>query len=448
MPRAKRRTPRRQRVGKVSVYPHHGSWHIYYRAQGQPVRRRIGTDPCEALRVAAEVNTQLAAELAPAMSFAPLTVATLRARFLDHHELVLNSSLTTVSRYRSATKHLEDFAGEMPAHRLDPDRFIRHLRTLEVAPNGHPNSTKRRLREKGIRFVLETCRSMYAFAAKKRHLPPYHEITFSPPGLRRRGLQDAKPIYVFDCRSELAFFDVVGAWALPIFLTLAKTGLRPGELIHTLVEDLDLDGGWWHVRNKPALNWWVKTRRDRSVPLVPELVEVLRHTLNGRDSGPVFLRQHFKGNPPSWSSANQNTLARVVEQQIAAQVRARNQVLRRSERAGVARGVWRDAGAVRPEALRKAFLATTRAVGLAHVTCPKCWRHTFATLLQEANVDPQIRQLTLGHSANRPEGSPLGMTGMYTHTSPQLMQQEIFRAVRLRPQTLALAIARRGGSKS
>ena len=309
MPRAQRRTAGRQRVGRVSVYLHHGSWHLYYRDGRRPLRRRIGSDASEALRIAAEVNAELATDRPTMFSFSPTTVAALRQRFLEHHEFVLNSSLATVNRYRSATKFLADFAGSTPAHRIDPDQFLRHLRSLQVSPNGHPKTVKRPLREKGIRFVLETCRSLYSFAAKKRLLPPYFEITFAPPGLRRHAPDDAKPVYVFDSRNELAFFAQVTVWALPIFLTLAKTGLRPGELLHALVEDVDLDGGWWHVRSKPALHWWVKTRRDRSVPLVPELVDVLRRLLRGRSGGPVFLRRAL---PPSCAAHAGGQLRRFV----------------------------------------------------------------------------------------------------------------------------------------
>jgi integrase len=73
---------------------------------------------------------------------------------------------------------------------------------------------------------------------------------------------------------------------------------------------------------------------------------------------------------------------------------------------------------------------------------PKCWRHTFATLLQEANVDPLIRQLTLGHAPAGNGMATLGMTALYTHTSPALQHREIVRAMQLRPDTLRLATER------
>ena len=46
---------------------------------------------------------------------------------------------TTTSHFRS--QHTEE--------------FVRYLRTIQVAPNGHPNSKKRPLLDKGVKFILE-----------------------------------------------------------------------------------------------------------------------------------------------------------------------------------------------------------------------------------------------------------------------------------------------------
>ena len=88
--------------------------------------------------------------------------------------------------------------------------------------------------------------------------------------------------------------------------------------------------------------------------------------------------------------------------------------------------------------MRITMMRTTAAMGHEHITCPKSWRHTFACLLQEANVDPLIRQITLGHMPVAAETSALGMTGVYTHTRPELQHREILRALALRPETTRL----------
>ena len=287
----------RKRVGRVSYYCRRGTWHLYYRDGRRPVRRRVADNEADAARAAAVVNGQLAAAAPTPFSFTPLSVAELRRRFLDHHEQVLRSSLATVRRYRSASLYLERFVadrrGPAAAHTVEADEFCRYLRSVRVAANGHPHAARRALKEKGIRYILEVSRSLYGFAAKKRHLPPYTDNPFAGLGGKRTRQGDAKRVFVFDEPTELAFLRAADAWGFPVQFTLAKTGLRPGELIHLLVEELDFDAGWLHVRNKPELGWQIKTGRERAVPLVAELVELLRRVVGGRTGGPVFLRRAF-----------------------------------------------------------------------------------------------------------------------------------------------------------
>ena len=72
-------------------------------------------------------------------------------------------------------------------------------------------------------------------------------------------IEDAKPIFVSTAATELAFLNACPKWIFPIHFTLAKTGLRIGELVHLLIEDVDLQGGWIGVRNKTELGWRIKT---------------------------------------------------------------------------------------------------------------------------------------------------------------------------------------------
>ena len=108
-------------------------------------------------------------------------------------------------------------------------------------------------------------------------------------------IDDSKAIFVFDAATELEFFRRCSDWAFPIHFTLAKTGLRIGELVHLLIEDVDLAGGWLHVRNKVELGWRIKTGQERVVPLLPEAVEVVRRVIGTRLRGPVFLREKLAG---------------------------------------------------------------------------------------------------------------------------------------------------------
>jgi hypothetical protein len=328
----KRASPTRCRVGRVSLYFHHGAWWLYYRDGGKPVRRRVAQTREEAEPVAAQVNAQLTSGAPTLLAFTPINLTELRQQFLAYHENVLRSSVATVRRYRAATQHLEDFARRQPkppqAHEFRPDAFATYLRAVEIAPNGHPNTAHRRLRDKGVQFILETCRAMYSFAGRRRHLPPYAGNPFAELPLDRLKIEDAKPIFVFDSNTEMAFFEAAVRWAFPI---------------------------------------------------------------------------HF------------------------------------------ARGMWRDAGALKADAIRNSFIRIMRSIDHPEASCPKSWRHSFATLLQDANVDPLIRQLTLGHRPTTRDG--LGMTAHYTHTRPETQRQQIEAALRRWPQSLAFARAFGQGGK-
>jgi integrase len=436
---ARKRRPTRLRIGRVSYYLHHGNWWIYYREGGRPVRRRAGTNEQDAARIAAQVNAQLAASSPTLLGFEPIDVPALRDRFLDYHEHVRRSSLATINRYRAATQHLVDFVAgtgrSFKAHQVSAIDFCRHLRQLRVSPNGHANSERRPLRDKGIRFILEVCRALYGFAAKHRQLPPYSSNPFAELEPERFTVEDCKPIFVCDAATELAFLAAANAFWFPIHFALAKTGCRPGELRHLLIEDLNLSAGWLHVRNKVELGWRIKTGNERSVPLVPELVSVFRVVIAGRDAGPVFRRDASRG---EFLGLNRVGLERVLrERQLHSELEA-GRALTRREAARIAKSVWRDAGAMRAESLRQSFMRIAASVGLP-ATCPKSFRHSFATLLQDGNVDPLIRQLTLGHRAAGNAHGALGMTGVYTHTRPETQRAQIEAALRRWPQSLAYA---------
>jgi integrase len=435
MARRKGKPSPRFRVGKVTVYEHHGAWWVYYRDAGQNHRRKVADDRGPAETIAAQVNAQLANHEPTLLTFTPIGVPELRGQFLDYHEKVLHSSIGTVRRYRAATQHLEDFVGQQAkppqAHEVQPEAFATYLRTIEVAPNGHKNTAKRRLRMKGVQYILETCRSLYNYALKRRHLPPYVGNPFSMLPLDRMKIDDAKPIFVFDAATELAFFQAAPPWAFPIHFTLAKTGMRIGELTHLLIEEVNLEGGWLVVRNKTELGWRIKTGQERSVPLLDEVVVVLRSVIGTRRAGPVFVRERLVGRKPK-VVGDRRELERIMRERRAGAGR----LLTRVEECHLARKLWWDAGAVKADTIRTSFIRIMAAIGYADSTCPKSWRHTFATLLQDANVDPLIRQQTLGHRPTASSG--LGMTAKYTHTRPETQRDQVEQALRRWPESLRL----------
>ena len=101
--------------------------------------------------------------------------------------------------------------------------------------------------------------------------------------------------------------------------------------------------------------------------------------------------------------------------------------LTRATRLDVAQTVWRDLGALKEDWVRKEFRRVTKSIGLAEVTAPKTLRHNFATILQDANVDPLVRNELMGHAPSYvgATGGGLGMTATYTHTRPETKRRQL-----------------------
>jgi integrase len=393
--------------------------------------------------MAAQINGQLEVGAPAALSYEPVSVPDLRQRWLDHHEHVRRSSLATIKRYRTATEHLLTFIEKTCPVRHACDfrprqatDFVRYLRTVKVAPNGHPKARKRPLLDTGVKYILETCCSLFNYAQRNRHLSPYVENPFRTIEVSRMPVEDFRPIVVFTEEQELAFLKACDDWQFPLFLTLLLTGMRPGELCHLLLPDnLELEAGWLYVRNKPKLGWQVKTRNQRDIPLVPVLAKVLRHVLAGRSTGPLFQQRRFShGCEALLTSPSQSALERELALRLRRREAGSDLVLTRKDRQEVANTIWRDMGAMETDMVRREFLAVTEVIGMGEVTAPKTLRHTFATTLQDANVDPLIRNELMGHvpaGISQP-GASLAMTAVYTHTRPGTKRRQLMEALTAR----------------
>jgi hypothetical protein len=163
--------------------------------------------------------------------------------------------------------------------------------------------------------------------------------------------------------------------------------------------------------------------------LIPELVEVLRISIGQRTAGPVFLRKkHQPGCPASLAGKADKELQQILEERIARIPLSEQQgSISRQQRLQFAAGIWRDAGAADADRIRTTFIHLTARIGLPEATAPKLLRHTFATCLQDANVDPLIRNQLMGHrpaDGSKPGGG-LGMTAVYTHSRPETIRQQL-----------------------
>ncbi len=442
--RDRRGSPRNIHIGKVSVFRRAASWLLYYRENGTPRKIRIGPDRREAERRAAEVNAQLAHGLPSTFSYERISVEDLVRLWLENHDLVLRSSVATVSRYRAATDHFLRFAQAnhigLMADCVTPriaESFVKHLRSLMVSPNGHTKTPRRKLRDKGLIYILGVCRSLFNYAARQRHLPPYARNPFTDLGIERMKIEDAKPTGVLSQEEESAFLAACDPWQFRVFFTLAFTGMRPGELCHLLVEDVNLFTRTAAIRNRPELGWKTKTRAERKVYLFDELLAVVQELAAGRTCGPLFLARHFAAGVelPSLAGKDARDLAREFDTRVAAGAQQGGLAWGRLAEEHASRRFWREMGAITPKEVRREFIRVARKIGRRDLTCPKLWRHQMATAMQEASVDPFARKEIIGHTR-------LETTALYTHTREATLGREIAKVVQLRADTINTVRAR------
>ena len=419
-------------IGRVHVYLRGKVWYLRYHENGKRIQKRIGPDITQAQQLAAEINAQLECTLPSVFGFEQITLVDLRKKWLAFHEDIKRSSLATISRYRASTTHLVEFYShanlEYPADLTNSrvEEFVRFLRNRHVAPNGHKNAKKRPLRDAGVKYILQCSSNLLNYAKRQKHLPPYFENPFINISIGRLTVEDGKPNVVFTSEEETKLLEASDEWLQPIMLTFLQTGLRPNELIHILLpENVDFSEGLLHIRNKPKLGWMVKTRTERVVPIQPDLARYLKQLVGSRNTGPLFRQRRCQGEhePP---------LTGFTITQLEKEIELRKQELCATEefesvrmaQAKAARTVWRDLGVIRYDYLRHQFAKLMKKIGRPEITALKTCRHNFATLLQDANVDPLIRNELLGHS---PAG--LGMTTRYTQTRPETKRKQLIDAL-------------------
>jgi len=428
------------KVGRVKVYLRSKVWYLCYYQGGRRKRYRAHTDKKRARQMAAEVNAQIETGAPTSFDFERVSLVQLQKRWLEYHENIKRSSLHTIRRYRAASEHLvRFFAGSScgsDVSKIGPtesEQFVGHLRSTLVAANGHKNSPKRRLLDKGVLFIAETCRTLFSYASSHRHLPPYAKNPFSEISISEMQVDERKPIRVLTLIEERKLLENCDPYLFPIILTMMMTGLRPAELTHLMLpSDIDLDSGVIRVRNKPRLYWTVKTKAEREIPMPPVLVEVLRRTIGLRSPGLAFPRR-IAAKAQIFTTPEK--MERDILDTVSEQENESNRVTSRDERAKIAKQVWRQSGLMTNEQLRRELIRLAQRVKISDITTPKTMRHGFATLLQEANVDPMVRMTLMGHAPSYAVNRALGMTAWYTHTRPETIREQLLDALSGRPTT-------------
>ncbi|MBU1708009.1 tyrosine-type recombinase/integrase [bacterium] len=165
--------------------------------------------------------------------------------------------------------------------------------------------------------------------------------------------------------------------ARPLYQILLYTGMREGEARHLQWQDVDLTPKHEHVIVRSTPVHRTKNRKDRIIPLSPEIVEVFKILWKNRDKKSPYVLPNSEGKPRFYPL---NTWMRLL------------------------RRIERDEGVL----IAKGF----------HMNGFHLFRHTFATNALASGVDIRTVQDWLGHSS-------IVQTQRYLNLLPEHKHQQI-----------------------
>ncbi|ACA59062.1 tyrosine-type recombinase/integrase [Candidatus Desulforudis audaxviator] len=282
--------------------------------------------------------------------------------FLRYLRAEKDASPETLAAYRSDLRPLEDF---LFRERIAPE--LANLTTPVLRRYFIWLQEERKLKAASLRRKIHCFRSFFRYLAEQEYIPGDPMRKIRPPKE-----PDRVPIYLKE--EELKWLltapgHLGGPYHLRdklILHLLAYCGLRRSELLRLDWDDVDLGAGTLRVRGKG--------KRERLIPLIPELQQILWEYLQTRL--PLENRALFLG---------------------------------------------REGGRMNKDALTRLFKRYVRMAGLdPAVITPHKLRHSFATLLLEKGTDVFTIQELMGHA-------DLASTRIYAHCSSKRLREAVER---------------------
>ena len=404
------------RLGKVTIYRRGQNYWLYFRDSGKTIRRRIDGNLATAKATASHVNVYLEQRRPSPFDFASRPIGKVTEEFLDHCQLGRGLRVRTLKRYEAALSHFKEFIETKPHIRnvdqVRPDtvdEFVRYLSQKRRVRSGERNGPKGNYTRSGIAFVLSTCRTLLNYAKKRRLLSPYEENPFSPFPIDKLRNREPSSVKLLASEQLQEFFQACDAWQFPLFFILSLYGLRVGELSHLLLSDVNLAKEQFTIQSKPFLQWYVKSNRQRTLPIIPAVRPLFESPIGDRGEGFVFLaRAHADGRRDIPRFANRMELEAYIAEHMGG-LKVGNSIESDKKRFNFVRRIMHQMGKLREDRVREEFMRVTGKINRPEVTTVHSLRHLFATLAEENGLNPLTVQTILGHSQ-------LEMTRYYTHT--------------------------------
>lgn len=199
--------------------------------------------------------------------------------YLSHHTTE-GSAQKTIDKYRGQLDPFRDFCHEHRVRvlaRISPSLFDRYRAKRRQGLHGNTLSQE----GTNIKQFMKWCVSR-------------HYLTVNPLA----DVKIAKPVPTPRPAPTLAQVQSLlkssSDYRMPMLAVLAFTGMRSGEVRQLRQEDVDLDGGWFHIVSRKDAR--TKTGTSRKVPMHPVLQKLLKS--RERSPGPWFFCAEPSGKFP------------------------------------------------------------------------------------------------------------------------------------------------------
>jgi integrase len=413
---------------RVRIYSRTGYFLLQFwdPAERKTLHHRVDGDLIDAVAKAREFDGKLDTRQPTGRGLGKLTHETLVDRYVaDLHRRSDAGEISpaTPRRFACALDHYLSFASQPAISgsystvglvcREFALKFSAYLLGREIAPNGHKNCSKRRMM--GQPFVLGVVRGMYEWGRDPDRGACLGTGSANP--FRIRSLRPQMPAALVgepDVTVAMAtnFLKACDAYQLRLFAPMVLLGLRAAEPLAVMHEHLTKDS--LEVSCIRGLDYRTKGVRDKQLPLLPEIVRLLKQPTQG---GLLFLRRSVVDatkRPPLLGA----TLSELVQEYT----RRCLKLSTAAARAEVRDQLFVDAGGLTYKMIQGEFTRVAGGLGWIKQATLKDFRHLFSTCMANGGVPAHECQYLLGHSTGN------GMLLRYTHLNQVRAHYE--RAVR------------------
>jgi integrase len=406
---------------KVRIYQRQDHYVLQWwdpRAKGN-LSDRVDGDLLDALARARQIDQRLIDSRASGETRKKITHAEFVTTFLGDLQRRANAreiAEATVRRYKAALDHylcfvaqdsvVRKYALPAAADRSFALDFSAFLNTQMISPNGHPNTAMRRMQR--CDYVLDVVRAIFEWAANpdRGHLLP---STFRNPFLksgiqRRRTALDHSGEPDITISMAAKFLIECDEFQKRLFAPMILYGLRAAEPSFLFREYVTKDSITIKCINE--LDYTTKGVRDKRLPLVPALRDLLNILSDQSRAGLLFVRREV-ANGTTKSKLLGSPLQKLVEQY---EFRcARHRPVGINARIALRDAVLCEAGALNYDLIQGEFRRVATTLDWPRQATLKDFRHLFATSMANAGLPDHERRYLMGHAPGR------SAISVYTH---------------------------------